>query len=195
MNELCTRAALSYSSISFHNYWRNSNFNSIHHQVLPEHSTAASSIRSLLVRTYSVSLHCDRELSLPLQLTLYPLWASPWPYDPVNLTGSPQFISLHTTVASFIPQLKLNTGDQCSSWENSTLPEHWPVPLMSLMLAAKQTRVKSNQLVGVLSQNIWLKGNSTYFTHLTMFAGLGRVPLYMLNKSHKAFCGSRRSCV
>lgn len=38
--------------------------------VLPEHLTAASSVRSLLLFVYSLSAHWETEFSLPLQLTL-----------------------------------------------------------------------------------------------------------------------------
>lgn len=117
-------------------------------QVLPVHSTAASSTRSWLVLAYSLSVHCVRELSLPLQLILYPLSFPPGPNDPKTLTGSPQFISLHTTAASFIPQLTLYAGDHWPLWWNSTLPEHEPLPLISLMVAGKQRR-ENQQLVGV----------------------------------------------
>lgn len=37
---------------------------------LPEHLTVASPMRSLLVLVYSLSVHCETEPSLPLQLTM-----------------------------------------------------------------------------------------------------------------------------
>lgn len=104
----------------------------------------------------SWSLHCEIEVSFPIQLglTASKLRASPKKGVTGWMTGDPQLISWHTMLASWVSQSLLHTRFQWPSWKTSTLPLHRLLPFTTLTASANSVFRK---MLIKCAQNLYLQ--------------------------------------
>ena len=119
-------------------------------EMIPEHTTPASSPWPQLCSPRVECRQCIRDVSLPIQPTSSSQMAPwPWPKKELDLAvlAVPQSMALHTTSASLMSHSSSHTVPHWPSCWTSTLPEHLSVPLTSLsggLPEDRSTHVKSN---------------------------------------------------